>query len=956
MALTSSMTVERELQIVSFLAPSFSVADQKIFEDSIQPDHLQEDWLEILSDHPIFHSSNPSNQSHQHLTSIINQTILLVYIDSQIRSISLSKFKSSSSSNHFNILRPIPSNLLPSNPVVQLIPNFNSKLLAVQSQNKLSVISLPRFDHQHLSNQFLDCQINSIGHPSTHDLIINKVIWHHWSHLHSTILILYSNSIIYEFDCSFNTQVPTQTIDFNYLSPIQDSLIFHHPTNNQIDSINHFQNLDISSNQSSPSPKHINSVKKKPHSGSSSPSKINQNPNHSKPGGTYGNIHSSDFDAVSICLGTGSGDWGPLTLYCIMQNGDLYAICPYLPKNYLIPLSYKSSLLFFLSTKLQAISKSNQINSNNHNHNSIPIDLQEPLYQSLNYLNSLNNLFESNLNDQIEPLNFSHHDEKSFTANQSSNLPSNLKPLRQGPFLLQPSPIDFNLDQEEIVSDLIHFRYSSLNHTFDPPDLNQIISQSNQASSLGLFIIAYQSKLDICLEVEKIEPCWNSNHLSNLAANSNLPTLITYESINLNLSSSNLPLNPNLHTSLKLLHDLRYSDTFYVYNQFGLHTISILNWIEPLMDCLSNLNSSPNQSDLTNLIRQKIPSQVVMLLQTFNQQDSFQKFSSSCYDQPNIDCLSIYQDPYLGYGLFVITSDNQFIPLQLQPRPLTLPISFIQSDLSKSLPPTNRLSPSSTQNSNQASQLNPSNNHSSYIALIGHQPWKIPPLLTQKPSQIIIPKLKQPPNLSAINSTTIKYLVDLTTAIDHHIRKVIESINEGQDRLKLQFKEYERQIHHLYQAHDQLLNQNGKSQNSFENQLIRIRRVEETQNKLLQRADLLLQKLTDDNNQSLSKEEIKWFEELKRMKSEIHDQQNGNQKSLLNQINDLKIRLDLIKTSTTNSPNKLNHFTSESNLCKSKLGDKQVSNIQNKLIQAASCIGLLKEQISRLSATLSHPS
>ncbi|MBW0566810.1 hypothetical protein O181_106525 [Austropuccinia psidii MF-1] len=110
--------------------------------------------MRILQHFPIFHSLNLSNQSHQHLTSIINQTILLVYIDSQIQLISLSKFKSSLSSNHFNILCPIPSNLLPSNAIVQLIPNFNSKLLAVQSQNTLLVISLPRFDHQHLSNQF----------------------------------------------------------------------------------------------------------------------------------------------------------------------------------------------------------------------------------------------------------------------------------------------------------------------------------------------------------------------------------------------------------------------------------------------------------------------------------------------------------------------------------------------------------------------------------------------------------------------------------------------------------------------------------------------------------------------------------------------------------------------------------------------------------------------------------
>lgn len=45
---------------------------------------------------------------------------------------------------------------------------------------------------------------------------------------------------------------------------------------------------------------------------------------------------SDDVDAsvaVSFCLGQGDSDWGPLTIYGLMRNGDVVAICPFLPKK-----------------------------------------------------------------------------------------------------------------------------------------------------------------------------------------------------------------------------------------------------------------------------------------------------------------------------------------------------------------------------------------------------------------------------------------------------------------------------------------------------------------------------------------------------------------------------------------------------------------------------------------------
>jgi nucleoporin NUP82 len=43
--------------------------------------------------------------------------------------------------------------------------------------------------------------------------------------------------------------------------------------------------------------------------------------------------HVSEREVSSFTLGKGKADWGPLTVYAITKSGDVYSICPYMPKN-----------------------------------------------------------------------------------------------------------------------------------------------------------------------------------------------------------------------------------------------------------------------------------------------------------------------------------------------------------------------------------------------------------------------------------------------------------------------------------------------------------------------------------------------------------------------------------------------------------------------------------------------
>lgn len=54
-------------------------------------------------------------------------------------------------------------------------------------------------------------------------------------------------------------------------------------------------------------------------------------------GHSFAAMDASEREAVSFTFGSGSSDWGSLTVYALMRSGDIYAICPYLPVNASVP-------------------------------------------------------------------------------------------------------------------------------------------------------------------------------------------------------------------------------------------------------------------------------------------------------------------------------------------------------------------------------------------------------------------------------------------------------------------------------------------------------------------------------------------------------------------------------------------------------------------------------------------
>lgn len=81
------------------------------------------------------------------------------------------------------------------------------------------------------------------------------------------------------------------------------------------------------------------------------------------------------------------------------------------------------------------------------------------------------------------------------------------KPLRQGPFLLQPSPLTIEGSEGGDATDII---YAVLGNEEDD-------EYDGETEKLGIVMIAYQDgKVDVCLDVDKVEARWEKKTVNTM--------------------------------------------------------------------------------------------------------------------------------------------------------------------------------------------------------------------------------------------------------------------------------------------------------------------------------------------------------------------------------------------------------------------------------------------------------
>ena len=433
--------------------------------------------------------------------------------------------------------------------------------------------------------------------------------------------------------------------------------------------------------------------------------------------------------AVAFALGEGESDWGPATLYGLMRSGDVVALCPFLPKKACvlvpgssralrltihphrsIPSSYIHSLSSYVSTKVDALGAPPD-----------PLALvarSRPLLDSprpspalaarythqLQYVNSLVHQAATS----SRPLAIADEDDDSVRI-LAPRHPAAVS--RQGPFRMQPAPAELENGHESLACDLAYV----------------------SADGLGVLAIAFSDgKVDLCLEVDKVDAVWGADASS--------PTLAVYESIDLGLEADDLGDNYPV-----FVRDPLYGDVLYVYHALGAHCLIMARWLDAVTASMDG-----DQSEVERTLREQAATEVLWVLQT--------ELASPVVG------LALVHDVYLGYSLLVLTSHLQLAAISLSLRvDSTDPSTPARLD---SDPPA-------------------------YLSLLD-TPFTVPALFTQRlPS---VPHHTTTSAPLSITPATLRQIGTTVEDFRHRIRTLVAASDAIQTRLELQMKELARQL------------------------------------------------------------------------------------------------------------------------------------------------------------------
>ncbi|TIB92557.1 hypothetical protein E3Q18_02288 [Wallemia mellicola] len=465
----------------------------------------QEEWLENLIEAFAERKSDIQQLNDSKSNKLVIRNSDLIFAErNEIKIMSLSELKASDPSTSNINLKTLHTPTITFD-IQSLVLNSTKKLLAVVGSHQVVVVVLPRPGYSKLVTPLIECRSIQVGqyyHAIKGSSEIAKVDWHPWSLSASSLMVLTRDANFREYDISIDSEDPQQSISFVQAAAMPGSV-----TNQQFS-------------------------------------------NKSK---GFSADDERSTECVSFDIGRGDSDWGPLTLYGLMKNGDVFAICPFMPNNAQVPTSYIQNLKGITEAKLMKVTEDSLIEAR--------------LSQQMRWLNAV-----------VKQIKLGEENIAGFKCNPPRATGSL---LRQGPYLVQPAPTDEEYESD--ASDILIIR---------PKDC-----------PVDIFVVAFtDGRVDICLEVVKAEGRWSSKAVStNICMKMDLiilqeshatpPIISTYESIKI-LQSHDFGY-PTLSK------DPIYEDTIYISHAEGVHALVFKPWL----DELDQVDSLTRDSTLVHVIR-----------------------------------------------------------------------------------------------------------------------------------------------------------------------------------------------------------------------------------------------------------------------------------------------------------------------------------------------------------------
>ncbi|KAM0788026.1 hypothetical protein ACM66B_006225 [Microbotryomycetes sp. NB124-2] len=885
--------------------------------------------------------------------------------------------------------------------ILQIVANPTSKILAVVGTHSVAVVVLPRKGWSSSVSKTVECRSLLVGrfyHHLPGSQSTPQVLWHPWGEHASSLLVLSSDATVREYNIAEDVDEPVQTLSFNKTVSNSSS-----------------SNLTLARVTTS------SAARANGRGGQATPQMRNRG---------FSAIDEDAETAVGFCLGQGRGDWGPTALYGLMRNGDVKALCPFLPKKASVPASWIHSLSSFVSTKIDYLATTfnaddslaltaatptktpsridDQDGDSRRRQSSTLSDLYNQQLQFVNHLvrqATFTSTLSTESMDVDTTLEHSNEEEESSVR---IVYPTHLHPQGikvQGPLLMQPEPIEFE-GLDEVVEDWEEDQATSLQYvSYDGSSaVSSNVEEAGGGVSIGALVVAFKSgRVDVCVEVEKVEARWvttmrtrdsdrsrqrssgkktrvggrrggygarsdddSDSDEDDLEDGVDAPTLLVYETIDLGLldivRNKQDPIVEKAALARNhpvIASDSLYNDTVYVHHAFGAHCLCFGPWLESFFGVFKSTTTtgSVNEDDdvekqVERVVKEQRMTDVVWILQTLPIGSPSERAVDS-KPPPAVEGLHVINDVYLGYSVFLLTSNLQLVGIEVPLRINSAAIGFDGM---------------STNNKANGARSSIADATPGYVSLL-EEPFEIPEILTKRTSKVT--RLPPPPIASSkkdlvITPQSLRLFGQQVENVQRSIRElVVEGVDRVQSRLELQVKELSRQLDKVEQLRTKLVpssqldsqggvgvsREEGNGRFDDDNIKTRLTRAKNKQEELVVRVDKLLQSLMDSHvPNSLSSFELEWFKELQDVKDRFETSIKLRKERVESRVEDLEPALREIKERERQTSGK------EGNAGGSSLGSMQVKVVEIKLTQEAKLISEAKKKLERLQAILSNAS
>ncbi|GAA5894597.1 uncharacterized protein JCM6883_002150 [Sporobolomyces salmoneus] len=787
----------------------------------------------------------------------------------------------------------------------ELVANQTGKLLAVIGVHSIRVIELPRKSWINSNSSSIDVRCLEIGkfyHSLPGSPRIVQTLWHPLGQHSSSLLVLTRDSLLREYTLHESTKEPSQTISF-----------------------------------------------------------FNESESETSQTKGFSAEDESSREATAMCFGdtfsqeeaegeAGATDWGKMTIYGLMKNGDVKSICPFLPKRSTVSKSYLQGLTSFVSTKLdylsstssssssQAIVPSSLSRSSDHPESSTSSPAQDRLEKryslQLQYLQTLLRQISNSSNAVTSSEIIEADSEQEYVDVTAPTSRPNLSTSVQGPYLFSPSTTDLELGGGLIDS--------------FATDLTYLETKGGaEEQKLGILMIVYSDgKLEVCLEVEKPEARFKSEESSRALvvrgrtvqqeeeAEEELPMLLVYETLDLGFSQEVSSIEKELDGGKSwpsFRRDELYGgkDTVWIYSNFGVECFVLGQGIEKVWEQAVNENEKQKEE------RKGEESQVYWVVKT---RSTGTRPDEKEEEDESIVGLEVINDVYLGYSMIAITPMLQVVGVELSLR------------IDPELLPSTSSPPASTPLATTATTTS-SSDPRAYTSLLD-TPFSLPSVFSSSKPRPSLTSTRTTSQEITVTPDSLRQLGKQVEAYQDFIRELVQGVDQVQHRLELQMKELSRQLEKL----QELKRMSGDLRESTQGGgvVTRMNRVETTQVGLLERLDRVLQRLMEKHQgqDKLSTYEKKWFEELGRIEKQV----KGGSGGLESKAKRVEAMWEELRPGVEEMVRKKSLTAETTSTGPGGLGKTQIRGLETKLSEEAKLLSDAKRKVERLAQSLAATS